>query len=382
MNSKHTRKSFLKVMGLGAVGLTFPTFGCSQLAKPHSSTKNITIFKKENGYAAFPRLLQLPNGNLFSEFQVRPMASHIDPRGDIIRMISEDGGNTWKQTEEKIYNPDFKSSSGKMVDANAYGWRYVQPSRREELEARGIEVRDSPDGRIAYAYGCYKRTSTDGGNTWNQTELEVPSEALIMTYLGPCTYLRVNDNVILRAVYGRPKANVHFYESWLLRSEDNGESWEFLTIGRDPNEEIGFGETALAQAPNGDIIAMMRSQPPRKWKYLYSVRSSDRGKTWSEPVNTGMYGHPASVISLKNGHMLCTYGYREDPMGIRAVFSYDNGETWDTDNIRILRDDGAGGRGDLGYPISVQREDGKIFTIYYMTTEEGVTHIAGTIWEE
>lgn len=350
--------------------------------KAMRENENIILYKQKGEYAAFPRLFELSGHTLYVEFRSRPTGSHMDPRGEIVRMISRDGGSSWDRTEQEIINPDYQSSSGKLADANAYGWRYVDPSRRKEFQLKGVEVRNSPDERIAYAYGCFKRTSTDSGATWDASEIDVPTQGLIMTYHDPCTYLRIDDETILRSIYGKPVADVHFYESWLLRSEDNGENWEFLTIGRDPDGMVGFGETALGQAENGDIIAMMRSQHPYTWKYLYSVRSSDLGKTWSEPVNTGIIGHPAHLLRLKNGHLLCSYGYREDPMGIRAVFSYDNGKTWDTDNVRVLRDDGEGNGGDLGYPISLQREDGKIFTIYYMTTAEGITHVAGTIWEE
>lgn len=345
-------------------------------------TENIILYKQEGEYAAFPILFELPDHMLYVEFRSRPTGSHMDPRGEIIKMISQDGGRSWYRTEEDIINSDYKSSTGELADANAYGWRYVDPSKRKELQLKGVEVRNSPDDRIAYAYGCYKRSSTNGGKYWEITELEVPQKALYKDFRDPSTYLRIDDKIILRSLYGKPVADVHFYESWLLRSEDNGENWEFMTIGRDPDGMVGFGETALGQADNGDIIAMMRSQHPYTWKYLYCVRSTDLGKTWSEPINTGINGHPAHLLRLKNGHLLCSYGYREDPMGIRAVFSYDNGKTWDLDNIRILRDDGVGRGGNLGYPISAQREDGKIFTVYYMTTEEGITHVAGTIWEE
>ena len=67
------------------------------------------------------------------------------------------------------------------------------------------------------------------------------------------------------------------------------------------------------------------------------------------------------------------------------MFSTDDGYTFEDDSLTILRDDGKpstdGGRGgDLGYPISVQLADESLFTIYYMTCADGVTHVAGTHW--
>lgn len=71
-------------------------------------------------------------------------------------------------------------------------------------------------------------------------------------------------------------AHVPYYEVWLLRSEDSGESWNFLTLASDPEEMVGLGETALLKLPDGDLIALMRSEPVRERKYLYLSRSQER----------------------------------------------------------------------------------------------------------
>jgi len=63
---------------------------------------------------------------------------------------------------------------------------------------------------------------------------------------------------------------------------------------------------------------------------------------------------------------------------MRARLSGDDGKTWG-DEI-TLRDDGAGR--DIGYPQTVQREDGKIVTVYYFQDhEQPERYIAATIWE-
>ena len=91
-------------------------------------------------------------------------------------------------------------------------------------------------------------------------------------------------------------------------------------------------------------------------------------------------------------------------MGIRAVLSYDMGESWDTDNEYLLRDDGGfvskstrlreprsqapsadvghpQSLSDVGYAQSTELADGSILTVYYITLADGVTHIACTRWE-
>jgi len=72
------------------------------------------------------------------------------------------------------------------------------------------------------------------------------------------------------------------------------------------------------------------------------------------------------------------YGYRAKPYGIRARISNDNGKTWSREIL--LRTDGRSW--DLEYTRSIARDDGKVVTIYYFTTEKSKEqHIAATIWD-
>ena len=38
------------------------------------------------------------------------------------------------------------------------------------------------------------------------------------------------------------------------------------------------------------------------------------------------------------------------------------------------------GAADVGYPLSVELEDGRIMTAYYITPADGTTHVAVTHW--
>ena len=287
------------------------------------------IYRNQGQYSAFPRLYQLPDGTLHVTFRARVTSSHVEPRADTMRFVSKNGGRTWQATEDDAHNPKWASGSakpGRLVDPNAHAWRYVAAERRNEFEGQGIEVRNSPDARVTYAHGCYVRVSEDNGTTWTQREIDVPKKGLIMSFLGPATDLRLNANTILCSVYGRPTANIRFYESWLLRSEDDGLTWNFLTIAADPEKKRSFGETSIEQAANGDIVAMMRTEPALGTK-MWTAHSTNRGKTWSKAVETNLHGHPPHLLTLRDGTMLCTYGFRDEPIGIRAALSRDNGRT-------------------------------------------------------
>lgn len=345
--------------------------------------EHVVIHRQAGVYSAFPILYQLPDEfqTLYVHFGAGVTSSHLEPRREPMNFVSTDGGRTWEKSPRTEPNPAWATGParpGRLVEPDAYGWRYVDASRRSEFESRGIEVRNSPDGRVTYAYGCFVRTSEDGGRTWQQREIEVPREGLIMTYHDPASYVRLDARTILRAVYGRPTANIRHYEVWLLRSEDDGATWQFSTLAADPERKRSFGETALVQAANGDIVAMMRTEPALGTK-MWTTRSSDRGRTWSRPVETPLHGHPAHLLRLRDGTLLCTYGFRDAPIGIRAAFSPDHGRTWPEARIVTLRADGSGRPGDNGYPISAETADGTLVTVCYLT-RDGITGVEATRW--
>ena len=67
--------------------------------------------------------------------------------------------------------------------------------------------------------------------------------------------------------------------------------------------------------------------------------------------------------------------------GLHESMSTDGGRTWNVEDEVILRCDGMHHGSDLGYPISIETDPGHIVTIYYMTNDDGVTHIAVTHWD-
>jgi sialidase-1 len=375
---------FMKMtpMKIGLCFLSLPLATIAAEPRLVPVAEHIVIYRQAGQYSAFPSLFNLPDGNLHVRFGARVSSSHVDPRRESMQYVSKDGGRTWNPTDSDIVDPTWAtgpSKPGHLVDANAHAWRYVEPGRREEFEQQGIEVRDSPDGRVTYAYGCYVRTSNDNGVTWQQREIPLPPKGLIMGFLGPATDLRLDANTLLCSVYGRPTANFRFYETWLLRSENDGATWDFLTVAADPEQKRSFGETSIARAANGDIIAMMRTEPALGTK-MWTAHSTDRGKSWSKATETYLHGHPPHLLTLRDGTMICTYGFRDEPIGIRAALSRDNGRTWLEKDIVSLRADGSGRGGDNGYPLTAELFDGSLVSVYYIT-RKGITGVEATRWQ-
>jgi len=352
--------------------------------RPVPGAEHVVLHREAGRYSAFPSLYHVrgPREALHVHFGAGETTSHVESRRQDHDFISVDGGRTWQRTTQRATNPAWRSThSARLVDASPYGWRHVPREQRADLEAQGYEVRNAPDGRVTYCAGCRVRTSDDGGATWQERELAVPGQAIINGYHDAAATLRLDDRTLLRAVFGKPAARVRYYESWLLRSEDDGATWTFGTIAADNSrDDRGFSETALAQAGNGDIVAMMRIEPPMGTN-LWVARSSDRGKTWSKAEETPLRGFPAHLLRLRDGRLLCTYGHREAPIGIRAAISRDDGRTWLEKDIVTLRSDGSGPPSDNGYPLTAQLSDGTLVTVHYLT-REGITGIEATRWTD
>lgn len=165
----------------------------------------------------------------------------------------------------------------------------------------------------------------------------------------------------------------------VARTQDGGKTWERVAwIGEEP-EGFSIMPSSLRLSDSELYTALRRREGPRRW--MGAFRSWDNGSTWTEttdPVPDLGTGNPPSLVRLADGRLCITYGYRQEPFGIRARISEDGGHTWG--EAIILRDDGLGT--DLGYPRTVQRADGKLVTTYYFCDPETgpERYIAATIW--
>ncbi len=356
----------------------YKVFGRRPAPPRLAGATDVVVYKKDGVYACFPSLRKLGDGSLITSFGTRVRRSHIDPTGGSARRISKDGGKTWQPYKGKLPPPpEWTCSDGSLAYARAYGWRQVPESRRDEFAEKGITVRPVKPGVVAYLQGAFARRSTDGGKTWKTTQLDLPPHESLMNF-NSSQSIRMACGVLLCAPYGKLKDDEKG-RTFILRSEDCGKTWTFGPLAKDPTGRARLNECALVENDRGEVVAMIRSEPPAGG-HLFHAISKDKGKTWSTGRRTKIWGYPANLIKLHDNRILCTYGYRRGAMGVRAVLSKDGGHTWDTDNIIVLRNDHWGVGGDLGYPISVELAPGKVFTIYYITLTDGVTHIAGTHW--
>jgi len=240
----------------------------------------------------------------------------------------------------KIFEEDF-------VKSNAY---------RTDVLKKWTEYTKTEEYRNAEPLkGSVMRISSDNGKIWSE-----PVKSPETFRAG----IELEEGIILIAGYGaNSKITLHKTDT-----KQKEWRWESDTIQFPVFKHQGFGEAVIYKLASGRIIMMVRSTAYNpynnadKKNLLWETYSDDNGKTWCEPYPTPIWGYPPHILQLKDGRVVISYGYRREPFGERACIS-DDGITWKHENELVIRDDGP--NEDLGYPVSLEIEPGKILTIYY-----------------
>ena len=176
------------------------------------------------------------------------------------------------------------------------------------------------------------------------------------------------------------KADQKEGRTFCARTIDGGLHWKLVSfIGPEP---AGFAiMPSTLRLADGALLTTIRNGEPGKRYDIDAWRSDDNAAHWKclGPATGDIGGNPPALVRLNDGRLCLTYGYRKKPCGVRARITSDEGRSWGPEII--LRDDGL--TGDLGYPRSVVRPDGKIVTIYYFNGPEKDQQrtIQATIWK-
>ncbi len=321
----------------------------------------------QGGY--FPRIVVLPGGDLLATFKYG--APHVGKGGKAGLSRSTDGGRTWSPPQTVFDMPDADDGviasavlrdGTIMLGAVSYTWQG-----------------EAYQNRVDWTADPYIIKSVDQGRTWSRP---VKVDVRPYTWGYPFGHiLELDDGTLLLSGYGgylprgpeddpaeakeliasgkspgKPEQQRGDF-SFVVRSRDGGKTWgDSSLIAR------GFNEVSVLSVKGGRLLAVMRSQGAG---HLSSSISSDQGDHWSAPVQiTEDREHPGDLLRLSSGRILLTFGQRNKPYGVQAMISNDEGITWSRRERVMLAWDGD--HGDIGYPVTVERADGKLLTVYYV----------------
>ena len=351
---------------LAGAGLVFPFI--TRAASPKAKIANTRVISlRPNHYHGWPTLARRKNGELLLVCS-GGRESHVCPFGQVELMRSSDGGKTWSFPRVLLDSPIddrdagvLETTKGSLLattfTSNAYDEHYLKKGSHkkwpEERRARWLAAHNRVRAAARKSeLGTWMIRSTDGGVTWSPRY-----DSLVNSPHGP---INLKDGRILY-----PGKNLWREKTWIgvCESTDDGQSWERLAPipTRKEDNPKDYHELHGVEATNGELIVHIRNHNPKNNRETLQTESKDGGKTWTEPHAIGVWGLPAHLLRLKDGRLLMSYGHRRKPYGNQARVNIDHGKTWS--EPVIVSGDGAGG--DLGYPSSVQLDDGSLVTVWY-----------------
>lgn len=330
-------------------------------------------------YFAWPSVAKLQNG------KIAVVASgyryeHICPFGKAVISYSEDEGKTYTAPAAVIDTPLDDRDAGilpfgtdgvivtsfnnSVCFQKEHAGRHGATQQRRENLARLFDgylsmVTEEEEKRYLGSEFCISR---DGGVTFGEVY-----KSPVTSPHGPCL---LRDGTVLWV--GRTfSADDTFRNSAVkaCRVLCDGTVEEIGTIPHVMADEkqLDLCEPFAIELPDGRIICHLRAQRYAEggagYFTTYQSESSDGGKTWSVPhaIIDRMEGAPSHLMLHSSGLLVATYGHREKPYGIRAMFSRDGGATWDAGYEIYTNTISA----DLGYPCSIELADQSILTVFY-----------------
>jgi hypothetical protein len=137
--------------------------------------------------------------------------------------------------------------------------------------------------------------------------IEMPDGSLLATAQG-CFE---EDRLIPEDRQGQLETS-HKLRTLLVVSHDQGASWHYHATIACPNvgDPVGegFDEPTMSRLDDGRLLCIMRTG---HYTPLYSCWSSDNGRTWTEPLYTGLErGCWPCLVKLADGRLALSYGQR------------------------------------------------------------------------
>ena len=337
----------------------------------------------KHNYFAWPTITRLQNGEIAvgaSGYRL----SHICPFGKACISYSKDNGKTYTRPapvidsvmDDRDVGLCTFGDSGLILTSFTYsvsrsflrkimqeGWEQcVKGQERDYVLAYLDAISDEEEEK--YLATEFK-ISNDCGITFSEIYNSPVTSPHGPTELSDGTVLWVGEN------YKEKKIEAHkiFPDGSMEKVGEIGPMVE--------NEKIFRGcEPHAVQLKDGTIVCHIRTIEDFS---LFQSVSKDGGKTWTNPekILSPQGGAPGFLFEHSSGVLICVYGYREKPYGIRAMFSKDGGKTWDKDNIIYETESSA----DIGYPSIIELEDKSILTVFYAKDEKsGQTVIMQNRW--
>lgn len=327
---------------------------------------------------------------------------------------SLDGGETWPESENVVV---FRETDP-IEERRAFLEQYSATAQREQISLGSPDMCiffgrtwvGEPDEDGKPAATLFAIRSADRDRTWEKVPTVVrPTFGFVdvikhntpIIEMPDGSFIGAFSSVLPRDLSERDAFGGRFGTAavTIYGTDDDGLTWALLSeVARDPTGRGRPSYPCLLLLPSGRLQCYMLNIYGQHNAIMLS--ESDDAYSWSQPRPIVRWGHSPWrarrrsgqvggmfhyrspwPIFLADGRILVLFARRKAPYGIGGIVSADEGITWSDEFI--LRDDGSGV--DLGYNVATQLDDGRIFTAYYITMDDGNAlggsrHIAATFF--
>jgi len=351
------------------------------------------------GYSAFPSVARDADGNILMVC-TGDRIMHVCPYGKVLLLKSKDEGRTWSSPMIAIDTPLDDRDAGILNLGNGRLLLSTFTNTRELQRAWADGGKSGLDSsyfgandilrNLSLAYlpavsdrqeesyiGSLISISENNGFSWGE-----PFKVPVTAPHGP-SLLKDGSLIYAGTPYFSEPEDLH-YPIAVYRSDNHRDFYKIASIPVCPQKpDVLYSEPHIIELPNGRMVLHIRMDELGK-KYedrLFSICQSvsdDGGKTWSVPALTGATGAPPHLFCHSSGTLISAYGRRIPGYGIHVMISKDHADHWDLDYYIWDRGENV----DLGYPATVELDNGDLFTVYYaMRPGERSCSILWTRWK-
>ena len=269
-------------------------------------------------HAYFPGLVKLPSGDLLATLMIAEAFESADGTTYLAR--SKDAGKSWtlegtlyhKTALDTLTSDCMKPTvlaDGSLV---AMGYRFVRDDPEQSISISETGGILPGDDIVSF--------SDDEGRTWSAPKVIPRSRPELYELSGPAVALRSGDLVAVGALYRMPDGgNPSGQIGVLVRSRDRGRTWDDSTVFfRTEGGNLSPFEPRLCEMQDGRLVALVWAydQAADRHHANHVVVSHDDGRTWSDPIDTGVMGQASSLIRLGGERLLTIHAHRGDEIGI------------------------------------------------------------------
>ena len=334
--------------------------------------EHTVVFGKSDKFAGWPANngiwtwgdKEILVGFSYGNYEEKKGHDITDPKFSVLGR-SFDGGKTWK-----IEDPENFIGDEVQPKPAPGGINFAHPDFA--MRVRNSQILISYDrGHIwwgPYEMGRFGLDNTELSEITSRTDYIVSSADDCLIFLS-----------------ARQPSKFATDRAFCVRTTDGGKTFRFVSWMVPPGDPHRAVMPSTVRCSSSRLVSALRRRAhPEDVCWVDAYVSNDNGESWSFLSKIGdcgpWNGNPPAMVRLRDGRLSCVYGSRAQRR-IYTRLSSDEGASWGAEIV--LRDDfRIDTEPDLGYPRLVQRPDGKLVTMYYWTTEKRPQqHIAATIWD-